>query len=191
MRLQGHADMVILGISGKRGVGKTLMASHLVRTCGFIKMWFAEELKKLACQFFPFSGEDLASPKLKEKKWRTYDWSPREFLIHLGEFARFHDENFWTKKTLDKCTQKDAYYVFDDVRYDNEYNIIKNMGGKIIRINRYTEQNPYGEDLDTPSETQLDKHKFDYVIEKCRNTSPKMLTDHTTSILELYNGEDE
>lgn len=182
--------MVILGISGKRGVGKTLLASHLVKTCGFQKVSFAEELRRLAKEFFPFTEAHFTSPTIKEKPFNTYDWSPREFMIHLGEFVRFHDENFWARKALAKCTQKTGYYVFDDVRYENEFNIIKNVGGKVIRVNRYADQNPYGKDLDTPSETQLDDAKFDYVVEKPRNMTPKMLTDHTEGILELWHEEE-
>ena len=178
--------MVILGISGKRGVGKTLLASHLVRTCGFIKVSFAERLKEIAKSIFPFTESDLATPSLKEKKFKTYDWSPREYLINLGEFIRYHDPEYFLREALAKCTQKDGYYVFDDVRYQNEFNLIHNVGGKVIRLERSEKDNPYGKNLDTISETDLDKAEFDYKIDKFRNTSVKELYAHTEAILDLY-----
>ncbi len=181
--------MIILGISGKRGVGKTMLASHFVRNCGFTKVSFAEELKRLAKELFHFSEADLTTPALKEKKFKTYDWSPREFMINFGEFMRYHDKEYFLRTALSKCTLKGGAYVFDDVRYENEYNTIKNVGGMVIRINRSAEQNPYGKDLDTVSETALDKHEFDYVVEKARNCSPKELIGHTESILELFDKE--
>ncbi len=122
----------------------------------------------------------------KEKKFKTYDWSPREFLINFGEFIRYHDEQYFVREALSKCSAKDGYYVFDDVRYENEYNIIKNIGGKIIRIERDPKQNPYGKDIDTVSETALDKMEFDYKIDKFRNNTPKELTNHTQAILGLW-----
>ena len=186
MRVNSDLNMVILGISGKRGVGKTLLASHLVRTCGFTKVSFAEDLKKMAKNIFPFSDADLSTPSLKERKFKTYDWSPRDFLINLGEFVRYHDPEYFLRQALAKCENKDGFYVFDDMRYENEYNVIKNIGGKVIRVNRDEKQNPYGKNLDTISETALDKFEFDYVIEKFRNNTPKELTNHTESILSMW-----
>lgn len=51
-------------------------------------------------------------------------------------------------------------WIITDVRFENEVNVIKEKGGKVIRINRETEQiNNH------PSETSLDNYdKFDYVI---------------------------
>ena len=166
---------MILGISGKRGVGKTLGAMHLVKAHGFVRVSFAEELKILAKQIFPFKENDLVVPSKKESKFMDYDWTPREFMINLGEFCRFHDNEYWIKRGLSKCNKDDKHYVFDDVRYKNEANAIRERGGLVIRINRYEKQNPYGKDLDVPSETDLDDYKFDFVVDKMWNTSKEEL----------------
>lgn len=162
--------MKIIGISGKRGVGKTLFANLLGTKFDYEKISFAEPLKELSCQFFPFSKLDLHSITRKEKPYAEYSWSPREFLIGLGEFVRYYDKDFWARKGLDQCSDPKGAYVFDDVRYENEADKIIAMGGKVIRMERYEDENPYGKNLDIPSETALDKYgKFSYTIEKYQN----------------------
>ena len=178
--------MHILGISGKRGVGKTALADHLVKTCGFVKVSFANELRRLSQELFPFNLKDLTDPKKKESPFGGYDWSPREFMIHFGEFMRFHDANYWIKKAISGLDKPDSWYVFDDLRYENEASTLKTTNSKIIRINRYESQNPYGKNLNTPSETSLDTYKFDYVINDCNNQTLLMLQGHTKAIIELY-----
>ncbi len=135
---------------------------------------------------FPFADADLNTPSLKEKKFKAYDWSPREFMINLGEFIRYHDEHYFIREALGECASKDGFYVFEDCRYENEFNVLKNLGGKIVRINRDATYNPYGKDLDTISEKALDGSEFDYVVDKQHNNTTKELLDHTKNILALF-----
>ncbi len=166
---------MIVGISGKRGVGKTLAQSHFI-SHGFKPVSFAGELKLMAKSMFPFTENDFTVPAKKEANWKGHDWSPRTFMIHLGEFLRFHEPNYWLNRGLEAC--KDHVknnYVFDDVRYKNEAEAIKKLGGVLLRIERYPKQNPYGKDLDTPSETDLDDYRFDFTVERMWNTNKEDL----------------
>ena len=166
---------MIIGISGRRGVGKTALANYFVGEYGHLKFSFAEELKELAKVIFPLTDVDLNSITRKEKKFRDYDFTPRELLCNLGDFVRYHDKDYWVKKTLSKCSKKGIDYVIDDVRYPNEAEAIKAAGGKLIRVNRYPKLNPYGKNLDIPSETSLDTYEFDYVVHEVWNTTLESL----------------
>ena len=160
---------MIVGISGKRGVGKTTSANYLVKKYGYIRVGFADDLKTLARTFFPFTERDFGINK--EVKYKTYDWTPREFLLHLGELMRFHDPAYWLNRALAKCVDTTKNYCIDDLRFVNEAEAIKFTGGKLVRVERYEKLNPFGKDLDIVSETALDDYKFDYTIHRVRNTS--------------------
>lgn len=167
---------MIIGISGKRGTGKSVSADHLVKKHKFIKLSFADDLRALAKQMFPFTDLDFNSPGRKEKPWKTYEWSPRDFLLHLGEFGRYHDKDYWLKRALAKCKDSPHInYVIDDVRFINEADTIRFHSGKIIRIERYEKHNPYGKNLDIPSETEMDDYKFDFTVERVWNLAMENL----------------
>lgn len=167
---------MIIAFSGKRGVGKTVSANILAKDYGFKVVSFAEELKKKAKTFFPFSDRSLYGD-LKEVPYGGYSWTPREFLIKLGSFMRYWDEFYWIKTAL-KADPVDYDIVIDDMRYKNEAKFLKTQGAKMVRIERYKSHNPYKGDIDDPSETDLDDYQeFDYRINEVENLS--MISLHT------------
>jgi hypothetical protein len=165
---------MLIAISGKRGVGKTTAAMWLVRNRGYELVSFGDHLRRLARNIFPFTEADFKDIKKKESPFGKYDWTPRDFLIGFGEFCRYYDKNFWVHKVIDSLDHK-KNYVIDDMRFENEFEIVKEYGASTVRINRYEKDNPFGKNLDIVSETALDNHPFDYVVEDCRNTSLRSL----------------
>lgn len=174
---------LIIGFSGHRGVGKTtVMAQYLNRLHGFKVVSFGSKLKEMARLFFPFGPLDFLE-KNKEKPYKEYDWTPRDFMIALGKLGRYFDENYWVK--MSGLETMKGNIVLDDVRFPNEAEYIKSQGGILIRVSRYEKLNVYGKDLDDPSETSLDKYDgFDYRIESCRNTNLDDAHDALDHILE-------
>jgi hypothetical protein len=172
---------MIIGFSGKRGVGKTQAAMYMSRRYGFKTLSFAGSLKEMAKVFFPFTPNDFLE-KNKETPYGDYDWTPRDFLISLGKFARFYDEDFWVRKSgVDEAKESTSV---DDVRFPNEVKYLKDLGARIIRIERFESMNIYGKNLDDPSETSLDDYKdFDGRIDACRNTTLKELYSSLDSIV--------
>lgn len=175
----------IIGFSGKRGTGKTTASLYLAKEHGFKIISFGNSLREMAQQFFPFRPVDFSSAN-KEKPYKTYDWSPRDFMIALGKFARYHDEDYWVKKA---CVEDSTGPVaIDDVRFPNEVAYLKSLDGKIVRLERFENLNIYGKDLDDPSETSLDDYKgFDYTIEKPWNIDLPGLHSRLDLMLNEFN----
>jgi hypothetical protein len=175
---------LIIGFSGWRGNGKTTAAVYLARKYGFHTVSFASSLKEMARLFFPFDPSDW-SERNKEKAYKDYDWSPRDFAVALGEFARFHDPDYWVKKANIEDQVGDI--SIDDVRFQNEVDYIKSLGGKTVRIERQEKLNVYGKHLNIPSETALDNYKgFDFRIESCWNVEMEDLHRQLDNMMKQF-----
>jgi hypothetical protein len=73
-------------------------------------------------------------------------------------------------------------WIITDVRFPNEFKAIKEKGGIVIRVNRPGHSNSMKELAEAhPSETALDGHDFDYVIENDGNL--EKLIDKVKKIL--------
>jgi len=140
---------MIIGIVGKKLSGKDTCADYLVKNYGFIKLSFAEPLKRMCKEGFDFSEEQV-NGKLKETIDPDWGITPREILQWLGTEIFRQDiqkilpnigENFWIhlldrkiKKILEQNPKQNI--VIADVRFENEIKFIKNMNGHIIKIIR-------------------------------------------------------
>lgn len=68
-------------------------------------------------------------------------FTARRFLQYYGtEYRRAQDVNYWAYQTeadmMDVITKGRKFVVFDDVRFENEAEIVKDNGGIMIRIDR-------------------------------------------------------
>lgn len=160
---------IIIGLSGKRGSGKTTGAMYLEENYGFKLVSFAKKLKEYAEIMHPGISKWHKEIPRKELGGET----PRTYYISLGEHERYYDQDYWLKAP--KIEDQTGNIVIDDVRFKNEADFIRKLGGKIIRLNRFERLNVYGKNLDVPSETDLDDYKFDYVVEDCVNVEKKDL----------------
>lgn len=75
-------------------------------------------------------------------------------------------------------------WVITDMRFPNEMDVVKAKGGITIRVNRTNRWNK-PQDIEHASETALDNHKFDYVIDNDGTISD--LIDKVKNILTLNN----
>lgn len=143
---------MILGISGKMRTGKNVIADYLVSQYHFTQTAFADKLKEISMDLFGLTREECFDKKTPRS---------RDVLQRVGVAMRDVQENIWCEYVL-KNISEGQDVVISDVRFPNEVEMIKEYGGKIIRVNRLLEQE-FG--MDHISETALDKYEFDYSID--------------------------
>ena len=139
---------IMLGFSAKAGSGKSSVAKILCERYGFVKLSFAEELKKIS---------QLLDPEIFKVPKTEY----RPKLQQFGMAARrIFGEDVWMNLVLRQIELMGGRKVIiDDVRFFNEFFGLKRAGFKLVRIERSkTLRKAYGYDVDDMhvSECQLD-----------------------------------
>lgn len=131
----------IIGLAGRKQSGKTTAAEYLVK-CGFVRQSFADPIKNMVSTLFKDLGhEERLSFLLNDgKEFLLPDIckSPRWMMQTLGtEWGRnLIDPDLWVEAARKKVLSTRDSVVFDDVRFENEATMIRNLGGLIIHIDR-------------------------------------------------------
>jgi len=158
--------MRVLGLTGRRGSGKSSVAKILANTYDFEIMSFATPIKDmLSAMGIP--DKYLHDPEFKEKPVPGYGKSGRFMMQTLGtDWARnLLGQGVWARAVKDKISKLKIDVVLDDVRFENEASMIHAYGGMIVRIDR-----PYQNTTDEHrSELQLPEEYVDHTL---RNVSP-------------------
>jgi dephospho-CoA kinase len=158
----------LIGICGKKRHGKDTVGDYLVKEYGFIKISFSDKLKEICKILFNFSDEQLYG-SLKETEDPYWKVTPRNVLQFVGtdlfrnqlsKIIPHIKKDFWVECVKHFLLQnKHKRIVICDVRFINEANMIKDLGGKLIKITR----NLISQD-DHASEQEVDLIKTDYNI---------------------------
>lgn len=135
--------MIVIGLTGFAGAGKSTAAQYLVEKHGFIRVSFAAPLKKMLHTLDPilgldvfYSAEPVTLSRLIEAGWSEqkikdsfFGSEYRRLLQVLGtDCIRAVDQDFWVKAAVAQMTDPEGNYVFDDVRFPNEAEVIKGFG---------------------------------------------------------------
>lgn len=138
------SKITLVGISGFIGSGKTTISDYLCNNYGFTNYSFAEPLKKGVKEMFGFTDDQMYTQKGKETVDKFWGISPRRALQYIGtEVMRDSIDNlipgigeaFWIQSFI-KTYDKTKKIVIDDVRFVNEINIIKKLGGVVYKVKR-------------------------------------------------------
>lgn len=139
----------VIGVTGRKFNGKDTLGNYFVEKYGYKRLAFADALKNGCREIFGFTNEQLYGDQ-KETFDEYWDTTPRTVLQYVGTDL-FREQlctimpkvgkNIWLKvvekKILDELKiNPNARFVITDVRFQNECQMIKNMGGIVIRVKR-------------------------------------------------------
>lgn len=159
---------MIVGITGYKGSGKDEATSVFIQEA-FIHYKFANALKEALKILFLWDERHIEG-ELKEEIDMRWGISPRQAMQFFGTeigrellpntFPLFKEKNgsdfwvryfrFWYSKNFGIF---DANIVISDVRFPNEVECVRSMGGVILRITRPSQLN------------NIDSHKSEAFIE--------------------------
>lgn len=170
---------MIIGLSGYARSGKDTAADRLVEQHMFTRYSFAAPMKDAMYKLNPivhsdnmgnFRYKDLVDLYGLDKSKDSYPEIRRLLQVFGTEIGRdMFGTNFWVDLALNSI--KEDRVVISDVRFKNEADAIKSVGGQVWRINRHG----VGPVTNHSSEIDLDSYNFDYII------------DNDYSLLDLHN----
>ena len=147
----------IVGLLGFIGSGKSTVAEMLVQDHGFVSIAFAGALKDAVAAIFDWPRHMLEGDTKQSREFReTVDenWqktigdiplfngkpvTPRYVLQLMGTevFRNHFHSDIWVLAVLKKIeANPNTSYVITDARFQNEINLLKNIGGQLIRVKR-------------------------------------------------------
>lgn len=175
--------MVLVGIMGIKGSGKSTGADFLVKNYGFVEKSFAECLKKACKELFLLTDDQVFGTQDQKETPdpRWFNCTPRKMLQYVGtDLLRnnldkimpglgvnifTHHFKLWYNREL--SINPNCRVVVSDVRFQNEIDFIQSLGGIVIKINR-------------PSAVTGDMHASELELQSI--TSYDFLVDNTGSV---------
>lgn len=137
----------LMGFAGKMGVGKTTTANWFVEQHDFKRLYFAKPLKESLSVLTGLPIEYFTDIELKELiipglKGCAPDYSGITTRIMMQKFGTdfvrdMIDPNFWIWRMTQMISEhSDRNIVIDDVRFENEAQLIRDLGGTVIHLTR-------------------------------------------------------
>jgi hypothetical protein len=140
----------IIGITGRKGSGKSTFAKELGKSFAFhVPLAFADPIRSIALAVFGSEYKTQESKALVDAFWQERlgdEWSTgRAILQRLGTdvFRNGINKNIWLwameRRLMALMARVHANHplplvTVDDVRFANEAEMIRNLGGRIIRM---------------------------------------------------------
>ena len=133
-------NQYIIGITGKMGCGKDTVAEFI--KCAFAHteiIPFAKPLKDMMIEYFGMTHDDVYTQKGKESFNPFWGMTNREALQKVGTECfrnNFHPDTWLKLMELNIRKSNAKVIVVPDVRFEKEFELLRNLGGATIKIIR-------------------------------------------------------
>lgn len=164
---------MIIGLCGIKGSGKSVVANYIAENYGFKRINYKDELISHIKTRFPDLIKEFAEiySMTVDELFVVKPPAMRALMVNVGtDDKRRDNDNHWVHawaKTIaleaDRQSKdiRTINVVTDDVRFQNEFDAIKLLGGIIIRVKR----SDITDGGSHPSETEQFNFKEDFTIE--------------------------
>lgn len=130
----------LIAFTGRKTVGKDYLAEWLIAEYGAVRVSFSDNLKIIANKVFPWC-EVYYPPELKEVPIyhpnNVYGKSPRDIWKHMDSLREI-DPSVFVHQTREDITENlyttASAIIVTDIRKQVEFDMVREMGGIIIRI---------------------------------------------------------
>lgn len=178
--------MILLGLIGAPGSGKSHSAKYLVGHHGFVELTFASPIKRFLAQMFPEHIEAIyGSSSHRDKPLSDAETlTARDLLDSMGKIIRVVDDHALVRfamQSLDVMSNINGeHFVFSDVRRMSEMDALRRRGGKIVRLTR-------GHFKSKQMGTELMMLPVDFEIDNKNMTVPELETALRHVVLKAQN----
>lgn len=129
---------LLLGFAGPAGCGKSTAASLLAAHGGWERLSFAAPLRELLLALHPAWDQWRLGPG-KDMCQADGGLSPREQLRAAGDWVKRYEPGFFAnimRRQLLANLELGRHVVIDDVRFEGEARLIREMGGTVCHVSR-------------------------------------------------------
>jgi hypothetical protein len=142
---------MIVGLSGKKGSGKSTGARYMSEQHGYCVKAVATVLKEVSCLVFNFTKDQCYNPSMKEVIDPRWGVTPRKVMQVIGcELFRnslmdalpdlkMEESTIWLtllSREVKQLLKEGKNVVIEDIRFNDEAEFVHSLGGMIIQIDR-------------------------------------------------------
>lgn len=175
-----YDEVRLIGLVGKAGSGKDTLADEMGKN-GWEKVAFADSLKQMCIDYLGLSHDDAYTQDGKMRFNEMWGMTNRSILQKVGTDAMRNgfDKDVWVKILqirIRKMLAEGRKVVITDCRFDNEAQMVEDMGGLVVEVMRDSQsQNLSSDEQRHASEQPVSRKYVSFTID---NNVDKALLGH-------------